>query len=109
MNLTLPQLIAGATGAVLIYSAVKGVSPVQVLKNGLTGVSPSDSAAQAAQAAKTKEAVNAIASGKPIPGSNYHGETPNYGNPIGLPPIPGEPGTYTNSPYRVPYTNKATL
>lgn len=37
MNLKLPQLLAAAAGAVLLYAATKNVSPIAVAKAVLTG------------------------------------------------------------------------
>lgn len=39
MNLKLPQLVALTAGFVLLYSAIKDVSPASVLKSVLTGTS----------------------------------------------------------------------
>jgi hypothetical protein len=35
MNLNFPQLLIGAIGAILIMSAIKGETPVQIIKDAL--------------------------------------------------------------------------
>jgi hypothetical protein len=38
-GLTFPQLLAGAIGALLIYAAIKGETPVKIIQSALSGSS----------------------------------------------------------------------
>lgn len=40
MNLSFPQLLAGSVGALLIYCAVVGKTPVQVMKDAFSNAQP---------------------------------------------------------------------
>lgn len=40
MGLSFPQLLIGSIGALLIYSAIKGESPVEVVKKAIAQSAP---------------------------------------------------------------------
>lgn len=84
MNLSLPQLVIGCTGAVLIYAAVKNVSPVQVVKDALSG-----KATQKQEALYSFGADGSVGLGPAFGTPLGTGKETQPSGPIGLPPIPG--------------------
>lgn len=93
MNITLPQILTGAAGALLILAAVKNVSPVTIVKDALNGTV---SAAKPASFYKNRygsaDAAERWRENDDPAFPNIPGELgtpqPESDNPIGLPPIP---------------------
>lgn len=95
MNLTLPQLVVGTAGAILIYSAVKNASPVTVIKNALEGKTTVNGKAVEPQLPVFSEDGTGLGPALGVP----YNEAPSGGNPVGLPPIPGLTPLTSSAPF----------
>lgn len=105
MNLKLPQLLALTVGATLIYAAIKGVSPVDVLKAGLKGQSVTSGPTAPTGNAPGGGTATVDGNGNPTggqitPGGQY---LPPTDQTQPQPHAPGS-GTVTQEAYRAPYT-----
>lgn len=104
MNLKLPQLVALTAGIVLLYSAIKDVSPAEVIKSVLTGAALPTSPAGALPAKTPVTDSNGNSDGY-INGQGQYIPRTDSNTPQPQPvPTPGGPQYNVPTVYNQPYT-----